>query len=143
MAVSLAASIVSLALKVFEPNLASIEAVAFALIGVVVAVKLAVISPAGTVTVGGTVTEVSDELSEIATPPVPAFLARVTEPVAEFPPTTVFGVRDIRERDCPKPMERRQAQSNAISINRLPIHHPIQSKLLKHSRTEKYQGLVV
>jgi hypothetical protein len=143
MAVSLAASIVSLALKVFEPNLASIVAVAFALMGVVVAVKLAEVAPAGTVTVAGTVTEVRVELREIATPPEPAFLVSVRVPVAKLPPTTEVGVKDIRERDCPKPMERRQAQSNPIANNRLPIHHPIQSKLLKHSRTEKYQGLGV
>ena len=138
-AVSLAASIVSFELKVIEPNSASIAAVAFALIGIAVAVKWAEVVPAGTVIVAGSVTEASDDLREIATPPDPAFSVRVTVPVVELPPTTVADASEIRERDCPKPIERRQAQSNPIAINRLPIYHPMLSRILKYSRTEKYR----
>ena len=117
---SFAGAMASFALKVFESSLALIVAVAFALMGVVVAVKLAEIAPAGTVTVEGTVTDVREELSEMTIPAVPAFLDTVTVPVAEFPPMTGLGVREIREMDCPKPIDSRQAQSKPIAINRLP-----------------------
>lgn len=60
----------------------------------VVTVKLALLLPAGTVTLAGTVT--ADELSEsdITAPPVGAAALKVTVPVEELPPITLDGLRE-------------------------------------------------
>jgi hypothetical protein len=53
--------------------------------------KVALVEPAGMVTVGGTVTEVSCAPSDTTAPPAGAGPLSVTVPVEEFPPTTVLG----------------------------------------------------
>jgi len=64
-----------------------------ALTGLVFTVKLALVAPAATVTLGGTVaTEVSLLDRETMTPPASAALLRVTVPVEEFPPLTLVGL---------------------------------------------------
>ena len=57
----------------------------------VVIVKVAVVEPAGTVTVPGTVALVELEVSVIVTPPVGAADDTVTVPVAVLPPRTDVG----------------------------------------------------
>jgi len=56
------------------------------------AVKVALVAPAGTVTVAGTVTLGLDETNVTTAPSGPAAPFRVTRPVDETPPTTAFGV---------------------------------------------------
>ena len=67
----------------------------------VVTVKLALVAPAGTVTLAGTVTAL--ELSESATtaPPLGAAAAKVTVPVEELPPVTVVGLSARDDRVAP------------------------------------------
>ena len=64
---------------------------------VVVTVKLALLTPASTVTLAGKVA--AAELSENITtaPPVSAAALKVTVPVEELPPTTLVGLRDSAE----------------------------------------------
>jgi hypothetical protein len=63
------------------------------LTAVVVTVKVAVVAPAATVTLAGTVADalLLDKLT--AVPPVGAALLRVTVPVEEAPPVTVVGLK--------------------------------------------------
>ena len=58
---------------------------------VVVTLKLAVVAPAGTTTLAGTVTPARFDDSVTVTPPVPAADARLIVPVATDPPTIVVG----------------------------------------------------
>jgi hypothetical protein len=69
-------------------------AVAEEVTAVVVRLKVAVVLPAATVTVAGTVAEVLllDKVTEI--PPVGAAALKVTVPVDELPPVTVVGLSD-------------------------------------------------
>jgi hypothetical protein len=60
----------------------------------VVAVKFALVAPAGTVTVAGTVTLGLDETNVTTAPSGPAGPFRVTLPVDTAPPTTKFGVKE-------------------------------------------------
>jgi hypothetical protein len=61
--------------------------------GLVVAVKVAVVAPAGTVTVAGTcAAAVALDVSATAAPPVGAGESRVTVPVDDTPPSTVAGL---------------------------------------------------
>jgi hypothetical protein len=61
--------------------------------GLVVAVKVAVVAPAGTVTDAGTwAAAVLLDVKLIAAPPVGAALLKVTVPVEETPPCTVAGL---------------------------------------------------
>ena len=57
----------------------------------VVAVKVAVVLPAATVTVAGTLAEALPLVSETTAPPVGAGLFSVTVPVELLPPTTLVG----------------------------------------------------
>lgn len=57
----------------------------------VLAVNVALVAPAGTVTVPGTVTDAELELSATLAPPGPAAPLSVTVPVNGLPPTTVLG----------------------------------------------------
>ena len=59
----------------------------------VVTVNVAVVDPAATVTVPGTVALVLNEASEIEVPPVGATPLRVTVPVDELPPRTELGAK--------------------------------------------------
>jgi len=63
-----------------------------AVTAVVVTLKVAVVAPPGTMTLAGTVTEVSELESVTTVPPVGAAESRVTVPVAAPPPTTLVGV---------------------------------------------------
>jgi hypothetical protein len=65
------------------------------------ALKVAVVLPAGTVTVPGTVTAVLLLDSETKTPPVGAGPLNVTVPVADAPLTTLAGLTAIEERETP------------------------------------------
>jgi hypothetical protein len=61
----------------------------------VVAVNDALVAPAGTVTVAGTLTAPGRELLRLtATPPAGAPLPRVTVPVADVPPGTLVGLTE-------------------------------------------------
>ena len=65
---------------------------------VVVTVNVAVVLPAATATVAGTVAEVLllDKLTEI--PPVGAAVLKVTVPVDELPPITLVGLSDTDDK---------------------------------------------
>ena len=67
----------------------------------VVTVKVAVVAPAATVTLAGTV--VAEELSDNDTtaPPGGAGALKVTVPVTELPPTTLVWLSDSAERVGP------------------------------------------
>jgi hypothetical protein len=63
--------------------------------------KVALVEPAGTVTLGGTVAAAVLSLdNETTEPPEGAAEVRVTVPVAELPPTTVVGLRESEESDA-------------------------------------------
>jgi len=62
----------------------------------VATVNVAVVEPAATVTLGGTVELVLDKPTRI--PPAGAGLVRVTVPVDELPPTTEVGLTLTAER---------------------------------------------
>ena len=68
-----------------------------AVTALVLTVKLALVVPAGTVTLTGALA--AFELSESVTtaPPAGAAALKVTVPVEEFPPTTLVGLRDSAE----------------------------------------------
>jgi len=59
----------------------------------VVAVNVALVEPAGTVTDAGTVTFGFDETKVTTAPSGPAGPLSVTRPAEEAPPTTTFGVK--------------------------------------------------
>jgi hypothetical protein len=63
----------------------------------VVAVKFALVAPAGTVTVAGTVTFGLDDTRVTTAPSGPAGPLSVTLPVADAPPTTRFGVNETAD----------------------------------------------
>ncbi len=64
-------------------------------------VNLALIDPAGTATVEGTIAKPELEARVTVNPPVGAFLDIVTCPELEFPPTTVDGEHPTPVTDCP------------------------------------------
>ena len=65
---------------------------------VVVTVKVALVAPAGTAILTGTVADVELHKRETDPPPLGAGALKVTVPVAELPPTTVVGLIDTVER---------------------------------------------
>src|SRR5206468_6581706 len=71
-------------------------------IGVVTAMvdiwKLALLWPAGTVTLTGTVATVLSVESATATPPAGATRFRLTVPVEELPPMSAVGFRQVAEK---------------------------------------------
>jgi hypothetical protein len=73
-------------------------AVAEEVTAVVVTVNVAVVLPAATVTVAGTVAEVLllDKATEI--PPVDEAALKVTVPVEELPPVTLVGLSDTDDK---------------------------------------------
>jgi hypothetical protein len=83
--------IVKVAVTFTEPWLAVIVAEVTAATPVVVIVKAAVVAPAGTVTVAGTVALPTFEARFTVAPPVGAAAPRVTVPVEDEPPVTVVG----------------------------------------------------
>lgn len=71
-----------------------IVTVLLAVCGLVVAVKVAVVAPAATVTEAGTWARPVFELVKVTTaPPVGAGPLKVTVPVEDVPPTTEVGLR--------------------------------------------------
>ena len=75
-----------------------IVAVAVLATGTDVTVKLEVVTPAGTVTLAGTVAaDVLLLVSVTTAPPLGADAVRVTVPVERLPPITVPGFRDTEE----------------------------------------------
>jgi hypothetical protein len=86
--------IVSVVVADAVPIFAVIVDVAAVVTVVVVAVKLTVDEPAGTVTVAGTVALVLLDERLTDTPPEPAGPVSVTVPVEGFPPTTTAGAID-------------------------------------------------
>jgi hypothetical protein len=72
-----------------------------ALTGLVPTVKFALVAPAGTVTLEGTLVALELSDSDTMAPPLGAAALMVTVPVAEFPPTTLVGLTEIDDRDAP------------------------------------------
>lgn len=71
------------------------------LTGLVVTVKVALVAPCGTVTLGGTCATVVSRLdSATTTPPAGAALVSVTVPCEDWPPVTVVGFK-LRELNEP------------------------------------------
>jgi len=90
---------VSVAVRVTPPNTVEIVAVVDALMAVVVMVKLALLEPAGTVTLAGTAVALESSESDTTVPPDGAGALRVTVPVEERLPTTLSGLTESAERD--------------------------------------------
>ena len=63
----------------------------------VVTVNVALVTPAGTVTLAGTLAAFELSESVIAAPPLGAAALNVTVPVDEAPPTTVAGLTETAE----------------------------------------------
>ena len=95
--VSVAGLIVSVAVLLVPARVAVIVAVVALETDVVLTVKVAVVAPAATVTVAGTVALVVLDERLTAVPPVPAGPLRVTVPVELLPPETVVGVSETLE----------------------------------------------
>ena len=60
-------------------------------------VKFALVAPAGTVTLAGTVVAAEFSESDTAAPPAGAAALNVTVPVEELPPTTLVGLSETPE----------------------------------------------
>jgi hypothetical protein len=84
----------------------------------VVTVKLALVAPAATVTLPGTVAEEELSESETTAPPLGAAALSVTVPVEELPPVTLVGftVTDDRAADGADGLTVIDEDRNALSI---------------------------
>src|SRR2546428_4980740 len=67
---------------------------------VVETVKVALVAPAATVTLAGTVAAVLSLASETPNPPTGAAAVNVTFPCAETPPVTLVGLTDSADSDA-------------------------------------------
>jgi hypothetical protein len=90
---------VSVAVRVTPPKTAEMVTVVDAVIAVVVMVKLALLEPAGTVTLVGTVVALESSESDTTAPLFGAGALRVTVPVEERPAATLVGLTEAAERD--------------------------------------------
>ena len=79
-------------MRVTPPRTAEIVADVAAATGAVVTVNVALVAPAGTVTLAGTLVALEFSESETATPPLGAAALNVTVPVDAVPPTTLAGL---------------------------------------------------
>lgn len=94
-----AARTVKFADLVVPLNVEEILTVVLAATGTVVMINVAVVAPAGTVTLAGTAaTEVLLLVSVTTSPPVGAEPLKVTVPVDDAPPTGLFGLSETEER---------------------------------------------
>ena len=94
---------VSAAVRVTPPKTAEIVAVVAVVTDVVVTVKFALVAPAGTVTLAGTLVAAEFSDRETTAPPPAAAALRVTVPVEELPPTTLVGLSETAESVGPPP----------------------------------------
>lgn len=86
--------------------MAVIVAVVVELTAVVVTVKVAVVLPAGTVTLAGTIAEAPMADNATGIPPAGAAALKVTVPVEDVPAATVVGLSDSAVRATPAVMLR-------------------------------------
>ena len=91
-AVGVGGSTVKVTVRVTPLNTAEIVADVEAVTDVVVIVKLALVPPAGTVTLAGVVAAVELSESDTTAPPLGAPALSVTVPVEDAPPATVVGL---------------------------------------------------
>jgi hypothetical protein len=90
---------VSVAVRLTEAYVAVMTELVLAATPSVVTVKVAVVAPAETVTLAGTVAApVLELVSDTSAPPTGAPAVRVTVPVELLPPTTVVGLSETAER---------------------------------------------
>jgi hypothetical protein len=94
---AVAGLMVRLAVRVTPLKTPEIVADVDAVTEVVVIVKLALVAPAGTVTVAGTAAAFELSVTDTATPPLGAAPLKVTVPVEELPPATLAGFSDNAE----------------------------------------------
>jgi hypothetical protein len=89
-----------------------------ALTVVVAIVKLALVEPAGTVTLAGTLVALEFSDSETAAPPLGAAALSVTVPLEEVPPLTLAGLTEIADSDgdCAAGVTVTDANWNTLSI---------------------------
>ena len=92
---------VSVAVRVVAPWAPVIVTAVDAATELVVTAKLALVTPAATVTLGGTAATAAFELERFTrSPPPGAAAVSVTVPVEPFPPTTVAGFTDTDDNDA-------------------------------------------
>ena len=88
---------VNAAVRVSAPSVAETVADVAVVTAVVVTLKLALVAPAGTVTLAGVEAAVELSARDTTTPPLGAAPVNVTVPVDELPPTTVVGFNESAE----------------------------------------------
>ena len=87
-------SVANLVVPPLKPEMLTVVGV---VTGLVVTVKVAVVAPAATVTLVGTVAAAESSERDTAAPPAGAAALKVTVPVEEVPPTTLVGLTDSAE----------------------------------------------
>lgn len=92
---------VSAAVLVTPAKTAEIVTEVEAVTAVVVTVKVALLAPAGTMTLAGAVAAAELSESDTVAPPLGAAALKVTVPVEEVPPTTLLGLRETVDRVAP------------------------------------------
>ena len=87
--------------------------------GLVLTVKVAVVAPAGTATLEGTLAAPLLLASTTCAPPAGAGPLNVTVPVEEFPPVTVVGFSDSDERETDAGAEEDSSKSRTAGLGSL------------------------